>query len=99
MSAPVLTGHDRASLLRFGRHVAAELVGGALDASADLATTDRHFLATLASAVDLEVSRRAGVAPAVDARKGLAEAPAGIKGLDSAEARRDVLTGFSGGRP
>ena len=66
--------HDRASVLRFGRQVAAELAGEALDAAADLTMADRLALCSIALAVDLEMSRRAGVEPVAGAREMLADA-------------------------
>ncbi len=53
---------DRAAALWSGRRVVAELVHEATDPTAVLAMSDRLSLATLALAVEVEVSRRAGVA-------------------------------------
>ncbi len=65
-------------MLRLGRLVAAELVGEALDPDADLTKADRLALAALALAVDIEVSRRAGVELMANAREKLADALAGV---------------------
>ena len=72
-------GHDRASVLQVGRRIAAELAHEAVDPTADLTMADRLALATLALAVDLEASRRAGVEPVPEAREVLAGALAHIE--------------------
>ena len=72
-------GHGTFATLQLGRRVAAELAGEAIDAEADLTMADRLALATLALAVDLEVSRRAGVEPIAEAREILASALARIE--------------------
>ena len=71
--------HDRVAMLRAGRLVAAELAGEAVDRAADLTMADRLALATLALAIDLEVSARAGVDPCPNARDMLAGALAEIE--------------------
>ena len=71
--------HNRVAMLRAGRRVAAELAGEAVDPEADLTMADRLALATLALAVDLEASRRAGVEPVPKAREVLAGALARIE--------------------
>ena len=71
--------HDRVAMLRAGRLVAAELAGEAIDPEAVLTMADRLALATLALAVDLEVSARAGVEPCPNARDMLAAALAEIE--------------------
>ena len=71
--------HDRAAMLRAGRLVAAELAGKAIDPNAVLTMADRIALATLALAVDLEVSTRAGVEPCANAHDMLANALAEIE--------------------
>ena len=75
----IAAGHDRASVLQLGRRVAGELAREAIDPVANLTMADRLALATLALAVDLEVSRRAGVEPVADAREVLAGALARIE--------------------
>ena len=77
-SAPLPPGHAAFAMLRLGRLVAAELVGEALDPDADLTKADRLALAALALAVDIEVSRRAGVELMANAREKLADALAGV---------------------
>ena len=79
--ATLPAGHDRASVLQVGRRVAAELAGEAVDPAADLTMADRLALATLALAVDLKVSRRAGLEPMAGARVMLAAALAEIRRL------------------
>ena len=80
MRGPTLpAGHDRAAALQLGRRVAAELAHEATDPTADLTMADRLALATLALAVDLEASRRAGVEPISGAREMLAGALARIE--------------------
>ena len=74
-----LPPHDRVAMLRAGRLVAAELAGEAIDPLATLTMADRLALATLALAVDLEASRRAGVQPCPNARDMLAGALAEIE--------------------
>ena len=71
--------HDRVAILRAGRLVATELAGEAIDPEAVLTMADRLALATLALAVDLEASRRAGVEPVPEAREVLAGALARIE--------------------
>ena len=71
--------HDRATMLRAGRLVAAELAGEAMDPEATLTMADRLALASLALAVDSEVSRRAEVEPVAGAREMLADALAEIE--------------------
>ena len=78
-AATLPAGHDRASVLQVGRRVAAELAGEAVDPVADLTMADRLALATLALAVDLEASRRAGVEPVPEAREVLADTLARIE--------------------
>ncbi len=58
-------GHPAFDVLRVGRRLAAELAGEAIDPATALTMADRLALATLALAlaVDVEASRRAGVAP------------------------------------
>ena len=56
-------GHPAFDVLRLGRRVAAELAREAVNPAATLTMADRLALATLALAVDVEASRRAGVAP------------------------------------
>ncbi len=63
MTAPVAAGRPAFDVLRLGRRLAAELAGDAVDPAAALTMTDRLALATLALAVDIEASRRAGVEP------------------------------------
>ncbi len=75
----LLAGHEAFATLQLGRLVAAELAGEAIDPEADLTMADRLALATLALAVDLEVSRRAGVEPIAEAREILAGALARIE--------------------
>lgn len=77
--ATLLTAHGRASVLQLGRRVAAELAGEAIDPAADRTMADRLALATLALAVDLEASRRAGVEPVAEACEVLAGALARIE--------------------
>ena len=72
-------GHDRASVLQIGRRVAAELAHEAVDPAADLTMADRLALATLALAVDIEVSARVGVEPVAEAREVLADTLARIE--------------------
>ena len=74
-----LVAHDRAAMLQLGRRVAGELAGEAIDPETALTMADRLALATLALAVDLEVSARAGVEPVAEARDVLAEALARIE--------------------
>ena len=72
--------HDRVAMLRAGRLVAAELAGEAVDPEATLTMADRLALATLALAVDLEASLRAGVEPCTTkAREWLADALAEVE--------------------
>ena len=59
-------GSDQVASLRLGRRVAAELAHEATDPTAVLTMADRLALATLALAVEIEASRRAGVAPLDD---------------------------------
>ena len=61
--APVSRGPDQAAVLQLGRQVAADLVRQAVDPAAALSMVDRFALATLALAVEVETSRRAGVEP------------------------------------
>ena len=63
MTAPVAAGRPAFDVLRLGRRLAAELAGEAIGPATDLTIADRLALATLALAVDVETSRRAGVAP------------------------------------
>ena len=77
--ATLPAGHDRASVLQLGRRVAAELAGEATSPASDLSMADRLALATLALAVDLEASRRAGIEPVAEAREVLAGALARIE--------------------
>ena len=80
MSGAMLpAGHGAFATLQLGRRVAAELAGEAIDPEADLTMADRLALATLALAVDLEVSCRAGVEPIAEARETLAGALARIE--------------------
>jgi hypothetical protein len=74
------TPHERVAMLQAGRLVAAELAGEAIDPEAVLTMADRLALATLALAVDLEASRRAGVEPVAEAREVLAGALARLEG-------------------
>ena len=62
MIAAIASGRPAFDLLRLGRRVAAELAREAINPAAALAMADRLALATLALAVDVEASRRAGVA-------------------------------------
>ncbi len=71
--------HDRAAMLQAGRRVASDLAAEGVDPAADLTMADRLALATLALAVDLEVSARAGVEPCPNARDMLAAALAEIE--------------------
>ena len=61
-----LTPHDLALVLQHGRRVSAELAVEAIDPDADLTMADRLALCSIALAVDIEASRRAGVEPLTD---------------------------------
>ena len=61
--APVTRGPDQAAVLELGRRIAADLAREAVDPAAALTMADRLALATLALAVEVETSRRAGVEP------------------------------------
>lgn len=66
-------------MLQLGRRLAGELASEAINPETALTMADRFALATLALAVDLEVSARAGVEPIAEAREILAVALARIE--------------------
>ena len=61
-------------MLQAGRRVASDLAAEGVDPAADLTMADRLALCALSLAVDIEASRRAGVAPCPNARDMLATA-------------------------
>ncbi len=80
MSSAVATGRPAFDVLRVGRRIAAELSSEAVDPAAALTMTDRLALAALSLAVDVEVSRCAGVEPCTaQARARLAHELASIE--------------------